>query len=235
VAISVVLADDHHLVRAALRRLLEGEPGIDVVAEAPDGLGALARVEEHRPDVLVVDLMLPGMSGLGVTRQVVRDWPGTRVVVLSMHAHEAYVVEALRSGALAYVAKNAEAGDLFQAVTRAAAGRRFLSEGLSDQAVDVLARALPDTTDPLVDLSDRERQALQLAVEGATNAQIGERLFISPRTAEKHRASAMRKLGLRSSHDLVRFAVAHGLLPGELGAPEVPAERSGRSGGGGKR
>ena len=221
VSISVVLADDHRLVRVALRGLLDGVPGIDVVAEASDGLEALALVEQHRPRVLVVDLMLPGVSGLSVTRQVVRDWPETRVVVLSMHAHEAYVVEALRSGALAYVAKNAEAPDLFQAVSRAAAGERFLSAGLSEHAVDVLARSSPDAADPLSDLSDRERQALHLAVEGATNAEIGERLFISPRTAEKHRASAMRKLGLRTSHDLVRFAVAHGLPPGGPGAPDA--------------
>ncbi|HLA64271.1 MAG TPA: response regulator transcription factor [Rhodothermales bacterium] len=213
--ITVVLAEDHTLVRVALRRFLEGEPGIDVVGEAADGFEALALVERHRPRVLVIDLMLPGMSGLAVTRQVARDWPDTRVVILSMHANEGYVVEALRSGALAYVVKNAEADDLFAAVHRVDEGRRFLSGGLSERAIDALARTLPHTVDPLAGLSVREQQAFEQVVGGATTAQIAERLFISPRTAEKHRASAMRKLGLRTPHDLVRFAVAHGLLPGD--------------------
>jgi DNA-binding NarL/FixJ family response regulator len=221
VSITVLLADDHHLVRAALRHLLEGVSGIDVVAEASDGLEALALVEQHRPQVLVVDLMLPGMSGLGVTRQIARDWPGTGVVVLSMHAHKAYVAEALRSGARGYVSKSAEAAELFRAVREAAAGRRFLSAGLSEHAVDVMIQSIPDATAPLAVLSDREQEAILLAVAGATNAEVGARLFISPRTAEKHRASAMRKLGLRSQHDLAQFAVAHGLVPGSLRGPEA--------------
>ena len=120
--ITLVLADDHHLVRAALRQLLEGEPDFTVVAETSDGLDALVLVERHRPKVLVVDLMLPGMSGLGVTREVVRSWPKTGVVVLSMHANDAYVTEALRSGALGYVVKSAESADLFLAVRQAARG-----------------------------------------------------------------------------------------------------------------
>lgn len=219
--ITVVLADDHHLVRAALRQLLEGEPDLRVVAETSDGLKALALVKRHRPNVLVVDLMLPGMSGLGVTREVVRSWPDTGVVVLSMHANDAYVTEALWSGALGYVVKSAEAEDLFLAVRRASAGRRFLCAGLSERAPDALARGHGRTPSPLTELSEREQQALQHAAEGATNAQIGERLFISPRTAEKHRASAMRKLGLRTAHELFRFAVAHGLVLGDLDAPDA--------------
>lgn len=218
--ITVVLADDHHLVRAALRQLLEGESAFKVVAETSDGLEALALVKRHRPNVLIVDLILPGMSGLGVTREVVRSWPDTGVVVLSMHANDAYVTEALRSGALGYVIKSAEAEDLFLAVRRAAVGKRFLCAGLSERAMDMLEQRSGQTPSPLTDLSEREQQALQHAAEGATNAQIGERLFISPRTAEKHRASAMRKLGLRTPHDLVRFAVAHGLVPGDLDAPD---------------
>jgi DNA-binding NarL/FixJ family response regulator len=223
VTITLVLADDHHLVRAALRQLLESESDLKVVAETSDGLEALALVERHRPNVLIVDLMLPGMSGLGVTREVVRSWPDTGAVVLSMHANDAYVTEALRSGALGYVIKSAKAEELFLAVRRAAAGRRFLCSGLSERSMDLLAHGPGLSASPLTDLSEREQQALQYAAEGATNAQIGECLFISPRTAEKHRASAMRKLGLRSAHDLVRFAVAHGLIPGDLDIPDAPS------------
>lgn len=210
--IQIVLAEDHGLVRNALRALIESAPDLHVVADVGDGQAALAAVEAHRPDVLVLDLMLPGTSGLGVIDRVGRDHPETRVVVLTMHASDAYVIEALRSGALGFVPKDAEAADLLEAIRRAAEGRQFVGVDLSERALQAIGAG--DGDDPISRLSDRERQTFHLAVQGFSNAEVAERLFISPRTAEKHRARLLRKLGLRTQGDLIRFAVVRGLLPG---------------------
>lgn len=213
--ITTLLADDHRLVRQALRRLLQSEFDIEVVAEAADGLEALALVELHRPRVLVVDVMLPGLTGLGVVRHVAREWPETACVVLSMHANEAYVTEALRSGARAYVLKEADADELVTAIRRAAEGKRYLSSELSERAIAAYGALGPHTQEPPgAELSAREEEVLLHTVSGATGAKVAERLFISPRTVEKHRQNLMRKLGLRSQRELVLYAVARGLLPG---------------------
>ena len=221
---AIVLADDHHVVRQGLRALLETEPGFRVVGEAGDGLEAIRLVERLQPHVLVVDLMMPALSGLEVTRQAAQRAPGTRVVVLSMHADEAYVLEALRHGAVGYVLKDSSASDLVRAVHKAARGRRYLSPPISDRALEAYARraqeAPPDAYDAL---TAREREVLHLAVEGRTSAEIAARLAISPRTAETHRANLMRKLGLRAQAELVRFALQRGLLSLD---PRVPGGRT---------
>ena len=212
-SIEIVLAEDHGLVRRALRALIESASDLHVVAEVGDGQAALDAVRRHEPDVLVLDLMLSGVSGLTVIEHVARDGGGTGVVVLTMHAGDAYVVEALRSGALGFVSKDAEAGDLLRAIRLAAEGQPFVGVELSDRALEAI-EAGDGGDDPLGRLSDRERQTFHLAVQGLTNAEVAGRLFISPRTAEKHRARLLRKLGLRTQGDLVRFAVVRGLLPG---------------------
>ncbi len=218
--IHLVLAEDHGLVRNALRALIDSAPDLHVVADVGDGQAALAAVEAHRPDVLVLDLMLPGTSGLGVIDRVGRDAPETGVVVLTMHASDAYVIEALRSGALGFVPKDAEADDLLEAIRRAAEGRRFVGVDLSERA----RRAIESGDGDLLGrLSDRERQTFHLAVQGLSNAEVADQLFISPRTAEKHRARLLRKLGLRTQGDLIRFAVVRGLLPGFDGRAEAAA------------
>ncbi len=206
----VGLADDHHLVREAFRLLVEAEKDIEVVGEAGDGHSALHLVNEKRPDVLVLDLMLPGMGGLWVVRQVSREFPKTRVLMLSMHANKAYVAEALRNGALGYVLKDAKRGELMEAIRYAAADRRYLCSKLAELAVESLTEQSAE--DPIMTLTERELEVIHLVASGLTTSQVADQLFISPRTAEKHRARAMKKLGLESAYDLAAFAIARGLL-----------------------
>lgn len=211
---TVVLADDHHVVRKGLRAVLEAEEDCSVIGEASDGLEALDLVERLRPDVLIVDLMMPKMNGLEVTRQVAVRSPGTRTAVLSMHASEAYVLEALKSGAAGYVLKDSNLSDLAKAVREIASGRRYLSPPLTDLTIEAyVKRAQSGTLDAYDTLSEREREVLKLAAEGATSGAIAARLFISPRTVESHRANIMRKLGLESQTDLIRFAIRRGIIP----------------------
>ena len=212
--ISIVLADDHHVVRYGLRLLLELEPDFAVAGEAADGLAAVQMTERLRPDVLIVDLMMPGLSGLEVTRQVRQRCPRTRVAVLSFHANEAYVLQALRNGAAAYVLKNASPDEFVQAVREVAAGRRYLSAPFSERAIEAyVAKAKSGTLDIYDTLTTREREVLHLAAEGRTAPQIASVLCISPRTAEVHRANMMHKLGFRSRSDLIRYALRRGILP----------------------
>ena len=210
---TIVLADDHKVVRQGLRAVLEANPSFRVVGEASEGLEATRLAERLRPDVLVLDLMMPGLSGLEVTRQVKKRSPKTHVIVLSMHRDESYVLEALKNGAAAYVLKDSSVEELVKAVIEAVAGRRYLSPPLSQSAIDAyVQQASVATGDRYDSLSSREREVLQLAAEGHTNAEIGKRLFISPRTVEIHRANMMQKLGLRNQTDLIRYALKRGIL-----------------------
>jgi two-component system, NarL family, response regulator NreC len=210
---SIVLADDHHVLRQALRLLLAAEPDLQVVGETGDGLDATRLVERLSPDVLVLDLMMPGLNGLEVTRQVRERCPATRVVVLSMHANEAYVLEALRNGATGFILKDASAAEFLAGVRAVASGRRYLSPPLSDRALDAYAQmAASSVMDTYELLTAREREVLHLTAEGLSTNEIAERLTISPRTAETHRENFMRKLGLHNHAELIRFAVKRGLV-----------------------
>jgi DNA-binding NarL/FixJ family response regulator len=224
----IVLAEDHGVVRQGIRALLEKEPGFSVVGETPDGLQVADLVERTKPDVLVLDLVLPGLGGLDVAREVVRRSPRTRIVILSMHASEAFVVQAFRSGAAAYVLKDSSAADLVRAIQEVAAGRRYLSPPLSDKAIEVyVARAKEGEVDVYERLTTRERQVLHLAAEGLSNPAMGERLGISPRTAQTHRAHVMEKLGLRTRRDLIVYAVNRGLLREAPGDTDPLRDRPG--------
>jgi two-component system, NarL family, response regulator NreC len=211
--LTIALADDHPLVRRGLRAVLEGEPDFRLLGEATDGLEAAALVERVKPDVLVLDLMMPGLNGLEVLRQTSQRAPATRVVVLSMHANEAYVLEALRNGAAAYVLKDSSVDDLVRAVREVGAGRRYLSSDLSARAIDAYVEKAQDhPADPYDTLTTREREVLQLAAEGHSSNEIAARLSISPRTAETHRTHLMRKIGTRTQTDLVRYAIRRGII-----------------------
>ena len=211
---TIVLAEDHHIVRQGLHILLQAERNFSIIGETGDGLEAVQLVERLQPDVLVLDLMMPSLNGLEVTRQVTKRSPQTRIIILSMHANEAYVREALRNGAAGYVLKESSATDLVQAVREAIAGRRYLSPPLSERAIDAyVQKAEAATLDVYDTLTTREREVLHLVAEGNTIGTIASRLFISPRTVETHRTNLMRKLSLRTSAELVRYALQRGLLP----------------------
>ncbi|HMQ52791.1 MAG TPA: response regulator transcription factor [Anaerolineae bacterium] len=216
---TIFLADDHHIVRQGLHALLAAEPDFRVVGEAADGREAVALIERLQPEVLVLDLMMPGLSGLEVTRQVRRRSPQTRIVILSMYANPGYVHETLKSGAAGYVLKKSTAGELVQAVRQILTGRRYLSPPLSEEEIENFEKkATASHTDPYELLTARQREVLHLLAEGHTNAEVAARLVVSPRTVEFHRAEVMRKLGARTPADLIRLAVQRGILPpgGEL-------------------
>jgi two-component system response regulator NreC len=224
-----VLADDHQLVREGLRLLLEGQPGFSVVGETSDGLEVAELVTRLKPDVLVVDLVMPGLGGLDVAREVSRRAPRTRIVILSMHSSDAFVVQALRSGVSAYVLKDSPGAELVLAIRQVLSGRRYLSPPLSENAIEAyVKRAEGAEVDIYETLTTREREVLHLAAEGLGNPAIGERLGISPRTAETHRTHVMQKLGLRNRTDLIVYAISRGLIPAHPPGPSPPAlERDG--------
>jgi len=211
-SIRIVLADDHHVVRQGLKLVLATEPDFELVAEAGDGLEAVRCVEQFRPEVLVLDLMLPRLHGLEVCRQVSKSWPKTRIVVLSSHADGPYVQEALRSGALGYVLKDSTSADLVAAIRSVTEEKRYLSQVLMEKVLQGYAEPSSRQADEYESLTPRERLVLQLAAEGCTSNEIAEKLFISPRTAETHRANLMRKLALASQTHLVRFAIRKGII-----------------------
>lgn len=210
---TIVLAEDHQMVRQGFRLLLAAQKDMQVVGEAGDGLEAARLVEELQPNILVLDLMIPRLHGLDLLRRIRKDSPKTKGIVLSMHDDEPYIMEALRSGAKGYVLKGGSAAELVTAIRTVLAGRRHLPADLADK---VLAAELENRDTANLDafdtLTKRERVILQLAAEGHTSPEVAGKLFISPRTAEKHRANLMRKLSLRSQTDLVRFAIRRGLL-----------------------
>jgi two-component system, NarL family, response regulator NreC len=213
---TIVLADDHHAVRAGLRLVLEAQEGFCVIGEATGGIEALRLAEDLRPDVIIVDLMMRDLNGLEVVRQVGRRSPQSRLIILSGYAEEVQVIEALRHGAAGYVLKGASTSDLVYAVREVAAGRRYLSPLLSQRAIEVYLHHAPEAaSDPLQTLTARERDVLHLLVLGGTNRDLASHLGISVRTVETHRANLMRKLGLRTHSELIRYAVQRGMLPRE--------------------
>jgi DNA-binding NarL/FixJ family response regulator len=213
---TIVLADDHRIVRQGLRALLTAEDNFKVIGEADDGREALELVKRLSPDVLVLDLMMPGLNGLEVARQLHKQSPKVRIIVLSMYDDEGFVLEALANGVSAYVLKDSNSSDLVQAVREVTAGRRYLSPPLSDRAIETYQQmAKIGAMDKHETLTTREREVLQLSAEGHTSSVIASRLGISTRTAETHRSRLMHKLGLHTQSDLIRYALKRGIIPME--------------------
>jgi two-component system response regulator NreC len=206
--ITIVLADDHLVVRSGLRMLLEAEEGFEVVAEAGDVLDAMRRVSAYHPSVLILDLNMPGGSSLTAIPEIRKSAPGTEIVVLTMQSDPAFAREALRSGALGYVLKEAADTELVQAVRLAARGRTYLSPELGAR----LAAEPPPASGPPDALSGRELEVLRLLALGHTNNEIASRLFLSVRTIESHRARIQQKTGRMTRADLVSYAHDHGLV-----------------------
>jgi two-component system, NarL family, response regulator NreC len=214
--ITIALVDDHQVVRRGLWAVLAAEKDFHIVGEASDGLQAVELVERLKPDVLILDLILPGLNGLDVARQVRQRAPQTRIIILSMHADEAYVLEALKNGAMGYVLKESNMDELLVAVRQVVEGKRYLSPPISERAIEAYVQsARQSSADPYDQLTDREREVLQLLAEGFNHVEIGARLSISPRTVETHHTNLMRKLGLHARVDLIRYALNRGLLPGK--------------------
>lgn len=205
-AITIVLADDHAVVRSALRMLLEAEPGFEVLAEAGDADTAIRYVRGHKPTVLILDLNMPGRSSLEAVPEIQEASPQTEIVVLTMQNEPAFARKALQAGVRGYVLKEAADSELVQAVKSAAAGDTYLQPALGARLV---AEPGPSRTD---DLSDREREVLRLIALGHTNAEIAEQLYLSIRTVESHRAHIQQKLRLSSRAELVRYALERGMV-----------------------
>lgn len=206
--IRVVVADDHAIVRAGLRALLEAEGDVAVVGEAPDGRAAIEVAARAHPDVLLLDLSMPGAGGVEAVRRAGELDPPVAVLVLSMHAAAEYVRPALRAGARGYLVKGAGLDDLVRALRAVAAGGRFLGP----EAQQVVARGLPDDTDELDRLTPREREVLQLVAEGRTNREIARSLGVAPKTVDAHRTRLMQKLDLHDGRALTRWALRRGII-----------------------
>jgi two-component system response regulator NreC len=212
--INIIVADDHNIVRKGIRAILSDEADFKIIGEAADGLEAINLVEKLQPEILILDLMMGGINGLEVTLQLHKKCPKTGIIVLSMHSNEAYVLEALRSGARGYILKDNTTDDLVRAVREVAAGHRYLSSVLAERAIEAYTnKTTVNSQDPYDQLTTREREVLQMAAQGLSNSEIAERLFISPRTIETHRANLMHKLGLHSHAELLKFAMVRGIIP----------------------
>jgi len=210
----ILLVDDHSVVRAGIRSILQSQPDFTLVGETEDGLDAVRMAVDLKPDVLVLDLILRGVQGLEVLRQVREQVPHTRVVVLSMHQDLAYVVEAMHGGASAYVLKAGPAEEIVEAVRAAMQGLNYLSPPLNQAEIDMVARQMEGGRLDLYEtLTTREREVCQMAAQGYTNEEIGKQLVISRRTVESHRFRMMHKLGLKNQAELVQFAIGRGVIP----------------------
>lgn len=210
--VRVLLADDHDLFRAGLRAVLGDLGGIEVVAEAGDGREVLRLLEAHRPDVVLMDLMMPGLNGLEATARVAREFPGVRVLVLSMNAAEEFVLPAIRAGASGYLLKNVRPAELEQAVRAVARGETYLTPAVSGHVIDDYRRRTADEADSLGRLTPRQREVLQLVAEGASTKEIARRLGVSVKTVETYRAQLMDALDIRDVAGLTRYAIRKGLV-----------------------
>jgi DNA-binding NarL/FixJ family response regulator len=213
-ALSILLGDDHTLMRQGLKKILEEQPEWTVVAEARDGREAVSHAIEHQPQVAILDISMPRLNGIEATRQITHHAPAVRVLIVSMHAHDAYLVQALQAGARGYLLKDSADVDLVRAVTSCAAGKSFFSPAIASVMLDGYVRQLTEkgVVNRYQLLSEREREVFQLVAEGRSSKDVAEVLSLSPATVDTHRAHILQKLDLHNMAELVLFAVRQGVV-----------------------
>ncbi|GIK71355.1 MAG: DNA-binding response regulator [Chloroflexota bacterium] len=210
--IRILIVDDHAIVRAGIRVLLQLQPDFEVVGEAEDGREALRQVQQLAPDIALMDIGMPGMDGLAATRAILQNYPQVRIIALTQHENREYVLPTLRAGAKGYVLKRAPDDTLVRAIRTVAAGGSFLDPRIADVVTDSLRQQGAAPADPLETLTEREREVLQLLASGKTYQEIADTLFISVKTVDFHRTNLMRKLNLANRTELVQFAIKRSLL-----------------------
>lgn len=208
----VLLADDHTLVRAGLRKLLESIPHLEVVGEASDGLALLALNAELRPNLVLMDISMPGLNGLETTARLRKECPDTKVIILSMHQSEEYVRQALRQGASGYLLKDCAPAELEMAIQAVLRGETFLSPAVSKDVLNDYVQRLRDEAQPGDQLTPRQREVLQLVAEGLSTKEIARRLDLSVKTVDTHRSQLMKQLDIHEVTGLVRYAMRTGLI-----------------------
>lgn len=208
----ILLVEDHALVRAGMRALLQKIEGIEVIADVGDGWEAIKSVQTDPPDLVLMDIAMPGLNGLDATARIVRESPTTRVILLSMYANEEYLRQALQVGASGYLLKGAELAELELALKTVARGERFLTPAVVKYAIEAYCEKSEGATGPLAKLSMRQREILQLVAEGQTTKDIAQRLSLSVKTVETHRSQLMERLDIHDVPGLVRFAMRVGLI-----------------------
>ncbi len=212
-ATRVFLVDDHTVVREGLRAILNQQPDISVVGEAGDGREGIRKCRELNPDVVLMDIALPGLNGIEVTRQIRKQMPSCRVVILSIHSSREHLHQAFKAGASGYLRKDSSGREVVDAVRTVQKGRRYLGLPIMDDVVDgFLLSEIGQASSPLERLSVREQEVFQLVVSGKSSAQIGELIYLSPKTVETYRSRLMKKLGVNDLPSLVRFAIQHKLI-----------------------
>jgi DNA-binding NarL/FixJ family response regulator len=212
-AIRVFLADDHAVVRDGLRLILEAQEDITVVGEAEDGHQAIDRVLKAKPDIVIMDIAMPGLNGIEATQQILDSRPSVKVLILSMHSSPEYISRALKAGALGFLLKESAGKEVVKAVKTIYLGHRYLCQKISEAVIDdyIDLQEAAQARSPLTRLSPREREVLQLVTEGKTTKEIGQMLFLSPKTVETYRSRLMGKLGIKDIPGLVKFAIQHGI------------------------
>ncbi|ACL06674.1 two component transcriptional regulator, LuxR family [Desulfatibacillum aliphaticivorans] len=211
--IKILITEDHALVRKGLKSLISSRSEFQVVGEADNGLAAIEMTRKCKPDLILLDLSMPKMNGLATMRQLKKERPEVKILVITMHASQDYLIPALKEGADGYLLKGDDPQELFMAIRAIMDGKAYLSSDLSGQLIHSVIN--PDTreaADPLASLTQREKEVFQLVAEGNTNQQIADLLFISPKTVDKHRTNLMKKLDLHSAREVSNFALKNGII-----------------------